>query len=184
MEIRRKYDTREIFCSALSALLKKKEFDDVTVAEIIEVSGLSKSTFYRYFRDKYELATWQFSSLLEEFNKRKFTDLETGSACIEDLIEFMNEERFYFRKLIKYVGPCSLSDCYQRVSLEFAAEICKEKGRELSQKEKYTVIYHSSALMGVIQEWLLSNDRIENMDLCNVINSNRNEEIKRIYTQE
>ena len=40
---------------AFFKLLEEKDFDQITVSEIIKVSGVNRSTFYRHYVDKYEI---------------------------------------------------------------------------------------------------------------------------------
>ena len=45
----------EAITQAFFSLLEKKDFDKITVSEIIEVAGVNRSTFYRHYLDKYEI---------------------------------------------------------------------------------------------------------------------------------
>ncbi len=54
---------KEVYYRVMEELLEKKEFSDITTTEIIERSGLSRATFYKHFRDKFELAAWKFGEL-------------------------------------------------------------------------------------------------------------------------
>src|SRR5262249_46814032 len=47
--------TRNRLGGALIALIQEKPFDDVTVQEVLERAGVSRSTFYEHFRDKDDL---------------------------------------------------------------------------------------------------------------------------------
>lgn len=51
-------DTKGVFSGALMRLLETRCIDDITVGDIVEESGLGRSTFYKHFADKYELARW------------------------------------------------------------------------------------------------------------------------------
>lgn len=51
-------DTKGMFSGALMRLLETRCIDDITVGDIVEESGLGRSTFYKHFADKYELARW------------------------------------------------------------------------------------------------------------------------------
>lgn len=53
---------KNAFSDALKRLMKKRSLDNITVKEIVEVSGFSHRTFYNYFKDKDDLLTWIFTS--------------------------------------------------------------------------------------------------------------------------
>ena len=45
----------EAIQKAFFSLLEKKDFDKITASDIIRVSGVNRSTFYRHYVDKYEI---------------------------------------------------------------------------------------------------------------------------------
>lgn len=47
---------RHAICSAMAELLAEKSFLKITVRDIMEKAEIQRATFYRYFRDKYEVA--------------------------------------------------------------------------------------------------------------------------------
>ncbi len=47
--------TRDRLGDALIALLLAKPFDDITVQEVLDRAGVSRSTFYEHYRDKNDL---------------------------------------------------------------------------------------------------------------------------------
>src|SRR6202011_5925857 len=55
--------TRDRLGDALVELLVEKPFDDITVHDVLERAGVSRSTFYTHYRDKNDL----FLSDAEEF---------------------------------------------------------------------------------------------------------------------
>src|SRR5262245_35421101 len=52
---RRVRRTRDLLGSALVQLIQEKAFDAITVQEVLERAGVSRSTFYAHFSDKDDL---------------------------------------------------------------------------------------------------------------------------------
>ncbi|HXY95015.1 MAG TPA: helix-turn-helix domain-containing protein [Acidimicrobiia bacterium] len=54
----RKFDPEtevELLCNATLTVLRRNDYDDVTIADILEEAGLSTRSFYRHFQSKDEL---------------------------------------------------------------------------------------------------------------------------------
>lgn len=46
--------TRQCIGEAIIALVYKKDFDSITISDIVKTAGVSRMTFYHYFKDKTE----------------------------------------------------------------------------------------------------------------------------------
>ena len=52
---------KEILAESFRELAESKSVDKITVPEIVENCGYSKTTFYRLFKDKYDLMAWDYA---------------------------------------------------------------------------------------------------------------------------
>ena len=50
---------------ALKTLVGEKDFDRISVREICDMAGISKSTFYGNFQDKYAIVNWHYDMVME-----------------------------------------------------------------------------------------------------------------------
>src|ERR1700736_1721270 len=64
--------TQKLLRTALMDLIEERDFDELTVGEIAERAMVSRSGFYRYYQDKYELV----EQLLEEAVCTLMSDLD------------------------------------------------------------------------------------------------------------
>src|SRR5579859_4132940 len=60
---RRVVRTRDTLGDALVALMREKNFEEITVQEVLDRAGVGRSTFYVHYRDKDDL----FLSDVEDF---------------------------------------------------------------------------------------------------------------------
>lgn len=58
--------TRTAIVEAFNKLIEKEDFESITVAAIIEKADVSKATFYRYFKDKYDVMNYNYKILLDD----------------------------------------------------------------------------------------------------------------------
>lgn len=56
----RRKTTKEILAESLRELAQETNIERITVKEIADNCGYSTSTFYRQFKDKYELIIWDY----------------------------------------------------------------------------------------------------------------------------
>lgn len=67
IEINEKNRTKKWIMVALLTLLPKRNYHDITIAQIVDKAGLGRRTFYRYFKTKDDVVTSIARSLMDEF---------------------------------------------------------------------------------------------------------------------
>ena len=66
--------TKARICEALLSCLNIEPFRKITVKKIIETAGVNRSTFYKYFLDKYDLLDYYLEQVLNDFIAEKNYD--------------------------------------------------------------------------------------------------------------
>lgn len=61
--------TKKRIAKAFRDLLATREFDKISIVEIMELAGIRRQTFYNHFLDKYELLDWIFENDLREYGQ-------------------------------------------------------------------------------------------------------------------
>ena len=67
MEIKEENKTRKWIIDALFALLKRRDYRDITINQIVNQAGLGRRTFYRYFKSKDEVMEYTTKLLMNDF---------------------------------------------------------------------------------------------------------------------
>jgi AcrR family transcriptional regulator len=96
--------TRDRLGDALVELLvQKKPFDDITVQDVLDRAGVSRSTFYTHYRDKNDL----FLSDAEDFFESmatalsRFGDKSERIAPVQELFAHIAEARPFYNALLE-----------------------------------------------------------------------------------
>jgi AcrR family transcriptional regulator len=95
--------TRDRLGDALVELLVQKPFDDITVQDVLDGAGVSRSTFYTHYRDKNDL----FLSDAEEFFEgmatalSRFEDKSERVAPVQELFAHVGEARPFYNALVE-----------------------------------------------------------------------------------
>lgn len=93
--------TREAIREQFLAMLKKRPFQSITVAEIVSACRINRSTFYRNYEDKYALLAEIVDELMEEFDQVidgqllsiGMNDPERMRQCMAPLVCFFRKHR-------------------------------------------------------------------------------------------
>lgn len=153
---------RSKFSEAFEELLKTSPLEMITVKDIISKAGLSRSTFYKYFRDKYDLAFWSlgeaiFHNVENSRNNAEGEGLNLQSAS-EPMFRFIYDNQETYRKLLSYEGQNSFGDYYIESCIRRNREYARQAERDFSAEDLYSVIYHAAGTVEFIRYWL-NNDR-------------------------
>lgn len=92
--------TKEIFAESLKKLSVKKSVEKISVKEIINDCGLTKTTFYNHFRDKYDLAAWIYSSAAEKIMQKINLNGYIWKDSLADGLSYFFENRNFLKNLI------------------------------------------------------------------------------------
>ncbi len=157
--------THNQLINGLIVLLREKSFDDVTVMEICEASGVHRATFYKHFNDKFEFLNFCFDSMLKTIS---FDSLKHGSSpeiiksnimhFVSCILEFIDDNR-----------PLFTSACIEKASVSFLSSFdnainnfCTKKLNAVLSAPMHRIeissVYYSGAFVGVIKWYIQSNN--------------------------
>ena len=108
-------DTSAAFklADAIKELMEYCTLEKITVTDIVRRAGFSRQTFYRNFRDKYDLVNWYFDILARQcFNEMGIT-LTLREGLILKL-NFIRREKIFFAQAFRstdYNSIDQLADC-------------------------------------------------------------------------
>ena len=75
---------KELLAESFRELAQERDIDRITVQDIAKNCGYSIATFYRQFRDKYDLIAWDYAQQIEGVMRRIGTDGYTWKLALWD----------------------------------------------------------------------------------------------------
>ena len=87
--------------ASIKECMKTTPVDRITVKDIVEGCGLTRQTFYRNFKDKYDLINWYFDKLVLQ----SFEQIGVGHTVGESLtqkFEFIRSEKAFFTEAFRF----------------------------------------------------------------------------------
>lgn len=145
--------TKYRLAEAIRELMHHSDLEKITVKEIVALSGLTRQTFYRNFRDKYDLVNWYFEKLAEK------SFLQMGDSCTlrEGLTKkflFIREEKAFFSQAFRCEGTNSVLEYdYMRIMKFYSDMIVSETGRPLDKDTQFVLELYCSGSIFKTKQW-------------------------------
>ena len=100
--------TYKVIINAFLHLVKEQDFNKISVGMIMEHANVSRSTFYRYFKDKYDVMNATYKNLLDYYvspeRSKNYRDL-----CYH-LFKYGQEHLSIFKNALNSTGFNSFSN--------------------------------------------------------------------------
>ncbi|WP_344871811.1 TetR/AcrR family transcriptional regulator [Nonomuraea antimicrobica] len=169
---RRVRRTQAALARALLQLVEKQDLPRITVADVAERAGVSRSTFYDHYRDVHELAevacTAMIDRLIEAIPTPRTVTPELGPDAIRSLEGFfasLAEHAGLYRALLGPQGSARVADHIRRRMTGVIHERLSEAVGEQGEQGEHAGLppdlppdvpaaFTAGALIGVASDWL------------------------------
>ena len=91
---------QELLAETFRELAQTKPIDKITVKDLTEACGYSTATFYRQFKDKYDLIAWDYARDLEAIMARADGGAASWKQVLSDAADYYAARREYISNLI------------------------------------------------------------------------------------
>jgi len=115
--------TYQTIVNAFNHLIKETDFHRITIDMIMEKAMVSRSTFYRYFKDKYDVMNANFKDLLDYYVSPERSS-NYRELCFH-LFHYGQEHLSVFKKAMESTGFNSFSNFIYEYSYKTALAITR-----------------------------------------------------------
>lgn len=152
--------TKYRFADSIKERMKKEPLDKITVKDIAEDCGLTRQTFYRNFKDKYDLVNWYFEKLAEKSFKKMGSEL-TLKEGLQKKFSFIEKEHVFFAQAFQSHGHNSLlAYDYDSIFGFYEAVIRKKTGRQLEPDIRFLLEMYCKGSVNMTVDWVTGGRRI------------------------
>ena len=95
---------KELLAESFRELAESKSIDKITVQEIVDNCEYSTATFYRHFKDKYDLIAWDYARKAEEIMIQLSDNDTRWKQTLVDWAEFFQTEKEYLANLFLHTS--------------------------------------------------------------------------------
>lgn len=150
--------SKEILAESFREVAERKNIDKITVKDITENCGYSPATFYRQFRDKYDLIAWDYTRELKNIlSKMDGSKAEWQNALLCAAHFFHDRKRYLANLFLHTSGLESFMGYMQEVHFQRLKDIV-EKASLNHSIDALTEMYIRLYVLGTVQftcEWIL-----------------------------
>ncbi len=150
-------DTKGLITQAFVRLLEKVPFEKITTQMILDEGGVSRSTFYHHFQDKYHVMTWYYQSQIERLQTKY--GLRDYRLLLIDFCTFVKDNHTYFTRSIRTTGMNSFFAFLSDYVTAIYQKLYKEELHidPLSAKQKYQILMIVEGSNAILREYILTN---------------------------
>lgn len=147
-------DSEQALFDALYCLMLDIPIDRITVSQILETAHVSRSGFYRRYKDKYDLLNSSYERILET-TLFTFHTGNTWRDSISQIYKVIGEHWVFFRNAFHSKDCNSLSNYIFYRTLRLEKEVLRKNGVDPEKPENaYRLIAYVSWGLAVTQQWV------------------------------
>ena len=156
-----KKDSKQLLTESILELLSTNPLEKISITDIVRNCGVSKRTFYNYYKDKYDLANSVYLYLVADYYSRhrekiSFRELLFYTAqCVMDHIDF-------FTHIISYQGQNNFRLYVADPLCELYVQLIEEQYAEtLDPAHQKSLRFFVIGTVGFVEERIATKDYID-----------------------
>jgi AcrR family transcriptional regulator len=153
---RRSQRTRQLLSEALVELIREKDYNTITVSDIIDRANVGRSTFYAHYRDKDDLFVKELDRVIDVLGRNIQHDAYTENSLFPSLGLFrhVKEEYQLYKALMWGPGIDLLIKHTQRSLTENIEQRLRESGKEFSVPTSILAASVAGSFLTLLTWWL------------------------------
>ena len=152
-------NVKRVIREAFYQLLQAETIEQISVTQLVQVAEISKPTFYRHFRDKYDLLNQMFDHIFDPMRDAE-KNSTWGEAMLQTLTGLEQHAKFFQNGLCSE-DRHSLRNYNLSVLTDTLMELVARRGADVQNPEirfavRACAVSHSTAVVG----WICDEQRM------------------------
>ena len=178
--------TKEILAESFRELAESKSIDKITVQEIVNNCDYSTATFYRHFKDKYDLIAWDYANQITQMMNQVGKNGYTWRQTLLDGLRQYQKQKDYLTNLLVHTGGHDFFIRY--MSETHAAQLTAhvKRLREEDYLDKETELFIRMYCLGTAClncEWILGKIEATPEELADIYERSLPEPMRQLLTE-
>ena len=147
-------DIKFQIADAAKQLMHSHDLEKITVGQICSLANVSRQTFYRNFKDKYDLVNWYFEKLAQKSFKQMGVSCSLKEGLTKKFV-FLKNEKAFFTQAFKSDDVNSLKEYDYQCILKFYTDIINKKLEgEMDSQTFFALKVYCSGSISMTVEWV------------------------------
>ena len=162
---------KELLADSFRELAAEKNIDKITVRDVVENCDYSTATFYRHFKDKYDLIAWDYSRDIERIIDQVGKNQASWQQALSDAAAYYESNKGYLQNLLLHTTGY---DSFLRYMNEINHDSLKERIllasglNELDEKTEMFIRCYCLGTVNLTCEWILGKYNVQKDDLVDI----------------
>lgn len=163
-------ETKDWLFQALISLMENKSYEEIKIKDVLDLSGVSRQTFYRHFANKNELLNHYFEQIINRYltERKYFTETDNFEDMLAESMNFWYQERETLHILIKHQHYDFFfhqfnehaKEVYMNITLLWFAYSGK------IDTQNYVVIFIVGGYYNTLRNWLMQENSRRTKENC------------------
>lgn len=160
--------------AALMDLMKKKDFEKITVREICEIADVNRTTFYAHFLDMYDMLdrmeVFLHEELLSEYADRNDLSRQMfSSASFYTFLRHIRKHQVFYRTALKNRRDFPLKRGYDEMLNQIVRPSCIKAGIESEEEIMYYFVSFQAGFTMILRRWVENGCKLSEEQLAEII---------------
>lgn len=177
--------TKKEIKNAFLKLLNEKEFDKITVTEIVKTCGINRNTFYYHYEDIYALLDDILDTLINEIITECNKDGISSKRFI-DSMDFADHNKVAIYHIYNSSNMAKFNECEIKVVdtiLRFYINKFYGESKMPSDEFELIIKFYTGAITYLISDWFKNGMKKEPTSIVNMIVELISESLKGCFTK-
>ncbi len=148
--------TKKALEAGLKELLKTKSLDKISIQDLTDACGISRSTFYYHFQDIYALVEWVCQ---EDFGKALAGNKthDTWESGMRDIMREIQRDKDFIYNVYRYTDNHLMEEYLHRRTAELLYAVVEENaaGMKVTDEQKhYIAEFYQYGFVGMVMNWV------------------------------
>lgn len=161
--------TKKLLRQALTRLMLQKDFQSITVTDVVREADINRGTFYAHYRDVYDLRDKIEAEMITDFREMIATIRPSETATLRPvlgrLMDYLEENREIVTALIKVNAP----DGFGKKMIAVIEECRMELFPYRSIEDAYAARFLATGAIGMTEKWITEAQPIPKTEMINLI---------------